>query len=288
MQHICKICNKTYASYKSLWLHNSKFHNDLCNTNVTKDRLLCNKNVTKCNTYFCIQCNEEFSNRQTKWRHEKICKNKVIPKNETFTTTPSEVGELKKEIGELKEMLQKALKVHPKTLKKINTQLNNYNSNIQINNNIINNINIVPLGLENLHEILPETEKLKILNDRANGLREIVKLVHISKKYPQFNNICITNLQNNVAYKYDTKTNNFMAVNKNELLDDLIDCRMCDIETFYNELADKLDVSTLDIIQRFLDRMTDGDDKLKDLKKEEIKLLLYNNRKNIQDNKLEL
>jgi hypothetical protein len=63
---------------------------------------------------------------------------------------------------------------------------------------------------------------------------------------------------------------------------------MCDIETFYNELADKLDVSTLDIIQRFLDRMTDGDDKLKDLKKEEIKLLLYNNRKNIQDNKLEL
>jgi hypothetical protein len=185
-------------------------------------------------------------------------------------------------------MLQKALKVHPKTLKKINTQLNNYNNNIQINNNIINNINIVPLGLENLHEILPETEKLKILNDRANGLREIVKLVHISKKYPQFNNICITNLQNNVAYKYDTKTNNFMAVNKNELLDDLIDCRMCDIETFYNELADKLDVSTLDIIQRFLDRMTDGDDKLKDLKKEEIKLLLYNNRKNIQDNKLEL
>jgi len=32
--------------------------------------------------------------------------------------------------------------------------------------------------------------------------------------YPQFKNILITNLQNNIAYKYDKTTKNFIAVDK--------------------------------------------------------------------------
>ena len=28
MSFVCKICNKIYASYDSLWHHNNKFHNE--------------------------------------------------------------------------------------------------------------------------------------------------------------------------------------------------------------------------------------------------------------------
>jgi len=27
MEYRCNICNKTYSSYQSLWIHNKKFHN---------------------------------------------------------------------------------------------------------------------------------------------------------------------------------------------------------------------------------------------------------------------
>ena len=184
-----------------------------------------------------------------------------------------------------KKDILKSIKIHPKKLQKINNQLNNNH----INNGTVNNINIVQLGNENLEDILSSKEKLKILNKKGNSLKELVELVHISDKYTQFKNVYITNLQNTIGYKFDSKNNQFIAVNKSDLLDDIIDCRMCDIQTFYNELGNNFDEETKKIIQRFLDRMNDDDDKLKGLKKEEIKLLLYNSREKIQTtNKIDI
>ena len=81
--YICKQCNKSYASYKSLWNHNKTFHNNdvtVCNNNVTD----CNNIVTDCNNsvtdlnkkYNCKFCDKLFKCRQNKYSHEKTCKNK--------------------------------------------------------------------------------------------------------------------------------------------------------------------------------------------------------------------
>ena len=84
----------------------------------------------------CKYCYIEFNNRQTKWRHEKVC-DKENPNQ--LIEIKKENAEMKKEIEELKNMLQKALKIHPKTLQKINKQLNANNmNNGTINNNITN------------------------------------------------------------------------------------------------------------------------------------------------------
>jgi hypothetical protein len=48
-------------------------------------------------------------------------------------------------------------------------------------------------------------------------------------------------MQNNIAYKYDYKQNQFVAIDKNELLNDLVDSRVADIEAFYEELEAELD-----------------------------------------------
>jgi hypothetical protein len=224
--------------------------------------------------YKCLKCSKILSRKDNLTRHEKICNNKL-----EINEIKEKNDKLEKEMLELKNMLQKALKIHPKTLQKINKQLNNNINNGTVNNN---NINIVQLGHENLDEILTEKEKLGILNNKCHSLRDLVKLVHISPKYKQFKNIYITNLQNTIAYKYDTKTNNFLAVNKSDLLDDLIDNRISDIDYFHSELEEKVDEQTSEIIKRFIKRMNDGDDNLKDIKKEEIKLLIYNHTKVIR------
>ena len=48
MEYNCKICDKKYKTYQSLWNHNKKFHNEL-SIKIIND----NKN----NPYKCSYCN---------------------------------------------------------------------------------------------------------------------------------------------------------------------------------------------------------------------------------------
>jgi hypothetical protein len=295
----CKNCTKTYTTYKSLWRHNSLKHGK----NVVEDVVISQNNVvknvventtTKIKKNKCKKCNKELSDRISRWKHEKICnknldiidekKNNKIEKIEEENLEiklknekiEKEMLEYKKEMEKLKEMLQKALKIHPKTLNKINSQLNN--------NGVINNINIVQLGCENLNDILTDKEKRGILNRQVMGINDLVELVHISGKYKKFMNVYITNLQNTIAYKFDEKMNNFIAVNKSELLNDLVDARMYDIEKFFEEIGPTLDSKKSEQIKKFIERMNNEEDELKGIKKDEIKLVLYNNLEKIKMN----
>jgi hypothetical protein len=65
----CDICNKSYSSYQSLWIHNKKFHVSKVIQNVSND----NPNVS--NKLLCKYCKKKFSTTQNKWKHEnKVCK----------------------------------------------------------------------------------------------------------------------------------------------------------------------------------------------------------------------
>ena len=281
MAHICVQCDKKYASYNSLWYHNYKYHNK----NIKENSINVTGDVTTDVTIKCKKCSEKFNSRQSRWRHEKVCnKNKKIiidDKDFKIKKIEEEFSEYKKQMEaqrekdkeDFKNLLQKSLKIHPKTLNKINNQLNN--------NGTINNITIIQLGQENLSEILNTRQKKNILNRQAMSLNDLVDLVHVSGKYKEFQNVYITNLQSTFAYKFDEKANKFIAVNKNELLNDLVDSRMYDIEKFYEEICPDLEPHRAEQIKRFIDRMGDEEDELKGIKKEEIKLILYNNKDKI-------
>ena len=109
---------------------------------------------------------------------------------------------------------------------------------------------------------------------------ELVEYTHFNDKYPQFKNILITNTQNTLAYKFDTKKKQFMAINKDELLEDIVDTRICDINSFYEELENDLDEKTKQIIENVIDKI-ENDPAYKELKKQDIKLIIYNNRKKV-------
>jgi hypothetical protein len=72
----CKLCDKDYSSYKTLWTHNSKYHineKDNCCHDVVTNVVICG--TSKLN---CQYCQKLFNDRSNKYRHEKNCKQKDI------------------------------------------------------------------------------------------------------------------------------------------------------------------------------------------------------------------
>ena len=281
MSFICKHCNKEYSSQSSRSNHIKIYHSaeidkKSASTHQHKINKISSSKKEEVGDFKCKNCDKIYNHYQSKWRHEKDCKVKKIEiddKDYKIEKLEEKNLKMEKEMENLKNMLQKALKIHPKTLNKINNQLNN--------NGTINNITIIQLGQENLSEILNTRQKKNILNRQAMSLNDLVDLVHVSGKYKEFQNVYITNLQSTFAYKFDEKANKFIAVNKNELLNDLVDSRMYDIEKFYEEICPDLEPHRAEQIKRFIDRMGDEEDELKGIKKEEIKLILYNNKDKI-------
>ncbi len=68
----------------------------------------------------------------------------------------------------------------------------------------------------------------------------------------------------------------FITVNKNKLLDDIVDERICDINSFYEE---ELEERTKEILYKVKDKIDNDLGSYKEIKKKDIKLIIYNNRK---------
>jgi hypothetical protein len=172
----------------------------------------------------------------------------------------------------MNELLNKNCKMHYKTLQKIN------NSGT-MNNGVINNntINIVALGKENIDDVLTKTDKIAILNKKENALPYMIELVHFNDKFPQFKNIAITNNRTNYAHLYDQESKVFKLVDKDELIEELIDYRVCDIEDYYMQYKNELELPVKNKIEELIEHRGDNENT-----KDRIKLLLFNNRHKIE------
>lgn len=278
----CTPCNKYYKSASSLCNHKKKFHlldKTKDNQNITMYDYTCNLNIIKsgypesADKYKCRYCDRGFKYNQNKWRHEKTCNNMYI---KNMDELKKENNMLKKDMDEIKQivndLLNKNCKIHYKTLNKINNSAGR-----DQNNGIINNtINIMALGHENINHVLTKTDKLTILNKKENALPYMIKLVHFNDKFPQFKNIAITNNRNIYAHVYDMESKIFKLVDKNELIEELIDYRVCDIEDYYIQYKKELDPPVRDKIEELIENRGDDENT-----KDRIKLLLFNNRHKI-------
>jgi hypothetical protein len=240
----CNICNKNYSSQSSLCNHNKKFHknkttmvsiNSQCLVNDSKGFVNDSKGFVNDSKGFvnknkCTYCDKILSCKQSKSQHQKICKYKNIINNEHLN--------LKNEINELKNtinILLQSNKIHPKTLQKINTQ-NNNTQNINNINNIQNNnvhMSFVQFGNENLSELLSKKEMQQILSQIRLSVEESIKIVHFNDKRPEYKNIFITNMKDNLAYIFNG--NKFEVQSKDDILSDLLNNHLGNIECFIDD-----------------------------------------------------
>ena len=304
----CIECMKKYTTYKGLWAHKKSFHknkqikpNENKNTNENENKNE-NENEIKFN---CNYCKRNFYDKYTVSRHEIKCNYKPSEDIENLTKLKLELELTKKLVTnhdkeielinarnkelELRITLEKLLvnkcKMHPKTFSAlnkilINKSINNINTN---SNNTVNNnyYNIIGFGHENLVDVLTQNEKKQIMRSRFGCLEEIIKIAHCSN-YKQFKNIIITNLKDNIAYKYDNALKYFISIDKNELVNELIDNRVCDIGEIYNELIEnnKLDSTTSKLIKDFIEKIN-LDPEYKSQQNNNLRILLYNNKEHI-------
>jgi hypothetical protein len=276
----CNICKKFYKTYKSLWNHNKNYHKNDNSRNLLKSPQISSKipqNPQKdedISTLNCRHCNKNLSRIDNLKRHEEKCKEKDKGKNK--------IRELESKISEMfdnqKEML-KLIKIHPKTLNKINKQLNN---NGTINNGIINNtINIIPIGKENLNDVLSNKQKLMVLKSNTPHIA-FTDLIYSEPELEKFRNIYVTNLANDIAYVFDESKNQYIVKSKKNIMNSYSTERIWDIEAFLNDLRNKLDEKSINKLVAYIDNFFKDDD-FNDKIKKELLLTLYNNKVNVRE-----
>jgi len=310
----CKICVKIYSSKSSLSNHKKRFHSVIKKEEekVNHDQHNINMDINISSSaaipelekkedpkfFKCRRCDKRYSFIQSRWRHENVCS-----KISDVEKIKEENLRQKEEIIKLQKKLLSSKRLDTKTFKSLNKLLmersmvnsNNTINNNNTTNNIINNYQIVALGNEDLLNVLTMQQKQQILNCRLNSLEKLVEITHCGEMN-KFNNIIVTNLKDNYAYRYDAAKGYFVAVPKNSLLDNLVMLRVTDIEAIYDELkaANKIDAKTKMIIQNFLDKMENEDtpvfendtkyENYKSFKIDNIKILLYNNQDKVTKN----
>ena len=304
MGYRCNICNKDYKTYQTLWKHNKQYHINNCNTTlmfVNANSKNVNPNVNVCSkSLICEYCNRIFNNRPAKSQHKKVCK-EIKPKQKELELLikKEETNKIKEEtkLIKLKIKLANTEKFDGVvTVRKLNKMLQNQitnstvNSHNQITNNqIVNNIQLVGFGKEEFMDLLTYQQKKSILNAKSGCLEKLIELIHCGA-YNQFKNIIVTNNKDNYMYKYDDNKYQFVLSTKSDVLNSLIDYRLCDLEVIYNDFLEdnKISASTKECIEKFINKINYSDEEFTDIngkihtnyrnyKINEIKVLLFNN-----------
>ena len=234
MEFKCKICNKNYKSYQSLWNHNHKYHNNDNNPSVTTKSSQSNLPVTiqspesnlKCN-----YCNKIFKFKQGKWRHEQKCN------IENNIKTDNQI---------IKETL---INLENKIIKLENKKNNKITNNIKVNGNIFNGkmdvgpkIIINKTGTENIDQ-LTYNEVSAIFDNEISSVIKLIELVNFNEYKPENHSFCSTALESPYLSFYNTDTNTVNKERKRYFFEEVICKSIQNHEILYSKFKNKFNSS---------------------------------------------
>jgi hypothetical protein len=229
-------------------------------------------NCSKISKYQCNFCKKYYSRNSNLNKHIKKCKSKKIDDTE------------KDEILKLIDLLNKQLKEKDKQLEKRDKQIDELikkhgfnTTNIKnIQNN--NKINIKILGYNNTNtDLLSDTEIINCINHKNMCIPHIIKMLHFNPKYPENHNIYISNLKNGYIMVYNG--GEWDTLNRDNIIDDIIDDKESLIENRILNWENNQDKYRT-IVCKFKNYLEKKDnDIILNKIKNEIKLLLFNNKK---------
>jgi hypothetical protein len=276
----CKICNKDYASYQSLWIHNKKFHNNHItdsNGNITDS----NGNITDSNgnitinKLICKYCKKIFKHVQNRHEHEKkVCEKKLtkIKINEIKNT------ELKTNSLQTINNTNNNNNNNTNNITNTNTNINNTNSNNIINTKIIIN----KLGDENVLHLTKE-EVMIIFNKELESLTTMIEYLNFNERLPENHSFCTTNLESGFLSVYNTDKQTVEKDRKKYMFDKILDNSIDKIQLLYNHYKNKFDSKRRKQIEDNLDNMRQikiafMNNRIKKEVFKKINLISYNNK----------
>ena len=281
----CDKCNKNYKDKSGLWYHNNKNHDVLISQKISQNQPLLRPTSVenqpkviqsiqeiKTSILHCKHCNKYYKHIQSRWKHEQKCK--IKSNNEEIMELKKELTIEIKEVRELKEQLKDKIN---NTSQASTTITNSNNSNNNTNNGTINNNYIIAFGKEEINNILTEKEKYRILNARYKSLEESIKAIHFNKDRPEYQNIVITNMRDNLIHIFDGEK--FISQAKHGTLNQLMDNHMVSIEESLENNKENLNSKTVDVIEKLIEKINNETTELYDEENDK-KYLNYKNYKN--------
>ena len=234
-----------------------------------------NKNPTKTlKKYECKYCAKEFKYNQSYYRHLKTCKEKIKDEEDRQNMTDL-VNLLNKQLEEQREQLNKKDKQIEELIKKAGINIGTQN--------VQQNINILAYKDTDISH-LTDNDYLKCLKHSNFCIPHLIEKIHFNPKKPENHNIYISNLKNNYVMIYDGHKWNLQ--NQEEAIEDLIDTNEFVLEQKLEEWIENGNEypEIMRKFNRYLEKK-EKDDIINKIK-EEIKLILFNNRKVICNNEI--
>jgi len=231
--------------------------------------------------YICEYCEKQFNFKQSYYRHMKTCKVKKEIDNEENE---------KKEANLMVELLNKQLEDQNKQLEDQKHQINELikktgnitTNNITYNqqNNVNNNIKL--LGYRNTDiSHLSDKDFISCISHSNFCIPHLIKKIHFDPEKPENHNIYISNIKNNYAMTYDGDKWNLS--NRDDIINDILEEKEIIIEEKLEEWLEK-GKQYPEIMKKFTRYLEKKEhDVVLDKIKDEIKLVLFNNRNLIKN-----
>tara|TARA_B110000208_G_C11746710_1_gene421978 strand:- start:758 stop:1621 length:864 start_codon:yes stop_codon:yes gene_type:complete len=282
----CDVCEKTFNHLGNYKTHkNKKYQCKKLVKNVIflsqkrdkpsqkRDGLSHNKTIEN----NCEYCDKKYKQKCHLNRHLKTCKKKELYKIKENLCKCLIEEENKKLEGQnlfLKQQIKELEKKYNKASKIIN---NNINNNINSFNTINNTININSYNNTDTSHITDKDYE-KIMRKCFMALPALIEKTHYDPLKPENHNIFITNMKDKHIVKRED--NKWKIFNKKDTIDDLVDKGTIILEDKLCEWNEN-DYEYNPIIKKKLQKLINAEINKLDLVKDEIGMLLYNNRKKI-------
>ena len=229
--------------------------------------------------YKCVDCGKEFNFKGDLNRHlnrKNPCKNQ-IKNNDNICKI---CGKSFKSYKSLWSHLNRKNKCVPVDIEE-QTEINNITQNIYQNiQNTQNNthyhmsdVKMVKFGDEDLSFIKDDVYK-KLINSGFKSVPNFIEHIHFNKEHPQNHNIYISNMRNSYILIYDGEK--WELKERDEVIEDLMNSKTDLLLEKFDQLTEELPKTAINKFKRFIDKK--DDDNIINKIKNEIKLILYNNR----------
>jgi len=273
VQYNCKICLKEFKQKIDYARHiNRKYKCKKVSNSIPLFGELSQNEDTIENNNTCKFCKRTYKHKHHLTRHLKSCKEKYKEelKEELLSLLIKEQDKIKDEqnlyLKHKIELLQGQLKIKNKTI--------NSHNNINSNNN--QTINILAYNKTDMSHITDKDFE-RIMRRCNMCIPKLIEKTHYDPEKPENKNIFISNLRDKYVMTWNGKR--WDVKNRDEALDDMFDNGACVLEDKienWEENKYQYDPIAVSKFYKFLDNKEK--DEVQNKIKEEIKLILYNNR----------